>query len=46
MHQRDKYGEQVYGRYGFTNAFNPSTGWVGRDVIGIDTGISLLMAEN
>lgn len=44
--QRDRYGDQVYGRYGFTNAFNPATGWVGPDVIGIDTGISLLMAEN
>lgn len=46
QHQRDMFGDEVYGRYGFTNAFNPATGWVGRDVIGIDTGISLLMAEN
>jgi hypothetical protein len=44
--QVTQYGERVYGRYGFVNAFNPVTGWVGRDVIGIDTGISLLMAEN
>ncbi len=46
MYQRDRFGAQIYGRYGFANAFNPATGWVGPDVIGIDTGISLLMAEN
>ncbi|TWT31350.1 glucoamylase family protein [Blastopirellula retiformator] len=45
-YQKEMYGEQVYGRYGFANAFNPVTGWVDRDVIGIDTGISLLMGEN
>lgn len=33
-------------RYGFPDAFNPKTGWVGPDVIGIDVGITLLMAEN
>ncbi|MCC9604505.1 hypothetical protein LOC68_27695 [Blastopirellula sp. JC732] len=45
-YQKGNYGDQVYGRYGFVNAFNPATGWVGSDVIGIDTGISLLMGEN
>jgi hypothetical protein len=43
---REKYGERVYGRYGFTDAFNPTTGWIGPDVIGIDVGIILLSAEN
>lgn len=33
-------------RYGFVDAFNPLTQWVNSDVIGIDTGISMLMAEN
>lgn len=33
-------------RYGFINAFNPLTGWYDTDVIGIDTGIIMLMAEN
>ena len=33
-------------KYGFVNAFNPLTNWYDRDVIGIDTGITLLMAEN
>ena len=43
---RDKFGSRIYGRYGFVDAFNPSTGWVDRDVIGIDKGITLLSAEN
>jgi hypothetical protein len=43
---REKFGERIYGRYGFTDAFNPNTGWVGPDVIGIDVGITLLSAEN
>lgn len=46
MYQKKYYGKLIYGRYGFTNAYNPATGWVGPDVIGIDTGITLLMAEN
>ena len=41
-----QYGELVWKRYGFVDAFNPLTGWVDRDVVGIDVGISLLMAEN
>lgn len=42
----DKFGDRVYGKYGFVDAFNPSTGWVDRDVIGINVGIILLSAEN
>ena len=37
---------KVWGRYGFADAFNPSTGWVAPDVIAIDVGITLLSAEN
>lgn len=44
--QRERFGDSVYGPYGFANAFHPANGWVSRDVIAIDTGISLLMAEN
>ncbi|MHB1795748.1 MAG: glucoamylase family protein [Acidobacteriaceae bacterium] len=33
-------------KYGFVDAFNPLTGWYDEDVIGIDLGISMLMAEN
>lgn len=42
----EKYGEKVYGRYGFVDAFNPVSGWVDTDVIGINVGIMLLSAEN
>jgi len=41
-----KYGKKIYGRYGFTDAFNPNTGWTSQYVIGIDVGITLLSAEN
>jgi len=41
-----EYGRKIYGRYGFADAFNPTTGWVSQYVIGIDVGISLLSAEN
>src|ERR1051325_6044675 len=43
---KEKYGERIYGRYGFTDAFNPLTGWVGPDGISINVGIILLSAEN
>lgn len=43
---REKYGQKVYGKYGFIDAFNPNTGWVDSDVIGINAGIILLSAEN
>ncbi len=33
-------------RYGLVDAFNPLTGWYDTDVIGIDVGITMLMAEN
>jgi beta-glucosidase len=44
MHRR--FGARIYARYGFTDAFNPTTSWVNPDVIGIDVGITLLSAEN
>ncbi len=43
---REKFGERVYGHYGFTDAFNPHNGWTNPDVIGINVGITLLSAEN
>ena len=43
---RRRFGARVYGLYGFADAFNPNTGWVNPDVIGIDLGITLLSAEN
>jgi hypothetical protein len=41
-----RFGDRIYGRYGFTDAFHPIDGWVNPDVIGIDLGITLLSAEN
>lgn len=41
-----KFGGTIYGIYGFADAFQPQTGWVNRDVLGIDVGITLLSAEN
>jgi len=43
---RRRFGERIYGRYGFADAFHPTDGWVNPDVIGIDLGITLLSAEN
>jgi len=43
---RDHYGEKIWRRYGFVDAFNPLTRWTSRDVLGIDVGISMLMVEN
>jgi hypothetical protein len=37
---------KAWGRYGFVDAFNPLSGWYDRDVLGIDVGITMLMAEN
>ena len=43
---RRRFGDRIYGRYGFADAFHPTDGWVNQDVIGIDLGITLLSAEN
>ena len=37
---------QAWQRYGYVDAFNPLTGWYDTDVLGIDLGITALMAEN
>lgn len=36
----------AWGRYGFADAFHPSANWYCPWVLGIDQGISVLMAEN
>jgi hypothetical protein len=43
---REQHGERIWKRYGLIDAFNPQTEWYGPDVIGIDVGISMVMAEN
>ena len=46
MRMHKEFGERIYKRYGFADAFHPANGWTDRDVIGIDVGITLLSAEN
>ena len=43
---RGPYAHMVWKKYGFVDAFNPMNGWVNPDVIGIDVGITMVMAEN
>jgi hypothetical protein len=43
---RQHYDEKGWRRYGFVDSFNPATDWYDDDVIAINVGISLLMAEN
>jgi hypothetical protein len=43
---RGKYGDKAWNRYGFVDVFNPITNWYNKDVLGIDIGITMLMAEN
>jgi hypothetical protein len=43
---KQRFGERIYQRYCFVDAFHPTTGWQAPDVIGIDVGITLLSAEN
>ena len=42
---KDHY-PQAWSRYGFVDAFNPVRKWYDSDIVGIDTGITMLMAEN
>ena len=42
---RKKY-PQAWGPYGFVDALNPQKNWYDTDVIGIDAGIIMIMAEN
>ncbi len=41
-----RYGPDAWGRYGFCDAFHPSQPWYDPDVLGIDLGIGVVMAEN
>lgn len=47
MHaMQQRYGDKIWGKYGFADAFNPQTGWVSTDTLGLDVGMTLLSAEN
>jgi hypothetical protein len=43
---KDRYAKYGWGRYGFCDAFHPDAQWYDPDVLGIDLGIGVLMAEN
>jgi hypothetical protein len=49
---KEKYGDHVWRKYGFVDAFNPTfpsndgAGWFDHDYLGIDQGPILLMLEN
>jgi hypothetical protein len=42
----DRYGDKIWTKYGFVDAFHPQEKWYSRYILGIDQGIILLMAEN
>jgi hypothetical protein len=46
LSMRDQFKDKVYGRYGFVDAFQPHANWYNADILGIDQGIMMLMAEN
>ncbi|MEI7725209.1 MAG: glucoamylase family protein [Bacteroidota bacterium] len=41
-----KYGNKLWGKYGYYDAFNPTAKWFNDDFIGIDEGPMLIMIEN
>jgi hypothetical protein len=41
-----KYGDRLWGKYGYYDSFNPTAKWFNDDFIGIDEGPMLLMIEN
>lgn len=43
---KDRYSNGAWCQYGFVDAFNPLANWYDHDVIGIDTGITMVMVEN
>lgn len=42
----NRYRSRIWGRYGFSNAFNVDRDWWDKDVIGIDLGMALLAIED
>jgi hypothetical protein len=43
---KGKFGDKIWGKYGLADAFNPLTGWVSTETMGLDVGMTLLSAEN
>jgi hypothetical protein len=46
LHHIKEHYPFTWTNYGFVDAFNPLRNWYDTDVIGIDVGITVLMAEN
>lgn len=42
----EKYGKELWGKYGYVDSFNPTLNWYNKEYIGIDQGPLLLMIEN
>ncbi|MDP1678093.1 MAG: glucoamylase family protein [Bacteroidota bacterium] len=42
----NKFGTDLFGKYGFKDAFNEQFAWFGTDYIGIDQGPIIIMIEN
>lgn len=45
-HMKKKYGQKLWGKYGFLDSFNPTIDWFNKDYLGIDQGPIIIMAEN
>jgi hypothetical protein len=45
-HFLTEYGEQIWKRYGFVDAFNPQQGWTAETFLAIDQGPIVVMMEN
>lgn len=43
---KDRFGGKLWGRYGFSDAFNVDKDWWDKDVLAIDQGAMMLMMEN
>lgn len=43
---KQNYADKAWGRYGFCDAFHPDADWYDADCLGIDQGITVVMAEN
>ena len=46
QHFFNEHGENLYGKFGFKDAFNLDKAWWSEEYLGIDQGISILMLEN
>jgi len=42
----DRFGEKIFGKYGFVDACSPKNDWFSTDVVAVDSGPLMLMIEN